>query len=182
MRAPKPAAALRRPPQPHVEIELQGTVPVLVFRGCAVAVAALGAVALDTGPVIPVLAAVLVAAWSHPGVVALLTGLAAYRLLQLEPALATTAALVLSLHLLLVLTRLAARLPARGWVEGRLLRAMLVPFLLVQAASQALAALAIAATTAMPTIPWLAVVVVLGLIALVLLARRWATRPVGSTQ
>ena len=173
MRISRSVAPPRRPPRPPIRVELAGAVPALALRVAAGAAAALAAASLGEHLVVQILSSIAVAAWPYPGVAALLTGLAAYRLLLIEPSPATTATLVLTLHLLLTLTRLVARLPVTGWVEGRLLRAMLGPFLLIQAGSQALAALAFVAMSAMPVNPWLALPVIGGLVAVVLMLRRW---------
>lgn len=168
--------APRRRPRPRVSIDLDRSVPAWLVRALTGAVLVAAVSPTVGGWVVPFLAAALLALIPHVATVAGLTLLAAAVVLSDPPNLATCAVLAFALHLALVSTRLTAPLTVTGRVEGRLLLQAGATFVVIQLVTQGLIGLSFVAMQGMPTFPWLAVVVLVGLAAGLMAAVRWVAR------
>lgn len=168
--------AARRRPRPPVSIDLERTLPAWVLRGTSAAVVLLGLLPVLNDPITPVLAAVAVVLLPHPGTVAALTVLAMFYVWSLPPDLLRCATFLLVLHLVHVLVRLTAPLPATGRVEWRLIGRALAGFAVIQLIAQLMVGIAFTAAEGLPVMPWFAVLAVALIAAAVLAGVRWVSR------
>ncbi|UFU05552.1 hypothetical protein [Ruania halotolerans] len=178
------AGAPRQRPDPAVQITTRAAIPAWVLRVAAAAAMVLVGCAVAPGvPTLVVAAclAVAVAIAPHGAVPALAVLLTALELLRRPadastmvglPAPVTTAVVLCGLHLMVHLCRRVADLSPGAAVEWAALRRGAVPALVAQAVAQmaALVALLVAAPEA--SVPWVAVPVLAGVVALIAVAGR----------
>lgn len=160
----------RPPPLPTMTVHTQHSVPAWVLRAVCAGVLA-GCAALVAGSYfalgITLAGALAVALWPWAGVPVTVVGVLAYLYLIAGADQLTAAVLLLSFHVVLVLTRLMGSVGPRARVELVALMRVAVPFALIQAFAQGIMHLAMALPTAGGAAIWLGLVALAGLFALV---------------